>query len=46
MVKIKVKRFNGKKEYFENYEVPENITVLEALEYINKNYGANILFRA
>ncbi len=46
MVKITVKRFDGKKEYLESYEVPENITVLEALEYINKNYGANILFRA
>ena len=46
MIKIKVKRFDGKKEYFESYEVPENITVLGALEYINKNYGANILFRA
>ena len=46
MVKIKIKRFDGKKDYYESYEVPEGLTVLEALEYINNNYGANILFRA
>ncbi|NPA63293.1 MAG: succinate dehydrogenase/fumarate reductase iron-sulfur subunit [Methanococci archaeon] len=45
MVKITIKRFDGIKSYFESYNVPENITVLEALDYINKKFGANILFR-
>ena len=41
-VKIKIKR-NG---CFEEYDVPENITVLDALNYINKTYNKNIQFRA
>ncbi|AEH07315.1 fumarate reductase (CoM/CoB) subunit TfrB [Methanothermococcus okinawensis] len=41
-VKIKVSR-NG---VFEEYEVPENITVLDALNYINKTYNKNIQYRA
>jgi fumarate reductase (CoM/CoB) subunit B len=46
MVKIKVKRFNKDKDGFEEYEVPKGINVLNALEYINKNYHANIYFRS
>ena len=42
LVNIKIKR----DEYFEEYEVPENITVLDALNYINKTYNKNIQFRA
>lgn len=41
-VKIKINR-NG---VFEEYEVPENITVLDALNYINKTYNKNIQYRA
>jgi len=41
-VKIKVMRLNG----FEEYEVPEGLTVIDALEYINKTYNKNIHFRA
>ncbi|ENN96269.1 succinate dehydrogenase/fumarate reductase iron-sulfur subunit [Methanocaldococcus villosus KIN24-T80] len=40
-MKIRIKRGNK----IESYEVPEGLTVLEALEYINKKYNANILFR-
>ena len=29
-----------------SYRVPEDITVLEALEYINSNYGESILYRS
>nr|WP_048203565.1 fumarate reductase (CoM/CoB) subunit TfrB [Methanocaldococcus infernus] len=42
MITIKINR-EGK---IEKYKVPENLTVLEALEYINREYGANIKFRA
>ncbi|MBW9220349.1 succinate dehydrogenase/fumarate reductase iron-sulfur subunit [Methanothermococcus sp. SCGC AD-155-N22] len=31
---------------FKKYTVPEHITVLEALEYINSNYGEGILYRS
>ncbi|WP_292459814.1 fumarate reductase (CoM/CoB) subunit TfrB [Methanothermococcus sp.] len=41
-VKIRVNR-NG---IFEEYDVPENITVLDALNYINKTYNKNIQYRA
>ncbi|ABR54298.1 succinate dehydrogenase and fumarate reductase iron-sulfur protein [Methanococcus vannielii SB] len=40
-VKINVKKTEGFKEFI----VPEKITVTDALEYINKNYGENIQFR-
>jgi len=41
-IKISVKRDGG----FEEYEVPQDITVLDALNYINKTYNENIQFRA
>ncbi|HIQ32289.1 MAG TPA: succinate dehydrogenase/fumarate reductase iron-sulfur subunit [Methanothermococcus okinawensis] len=41
-VTIRVNR-NG---VLRSYSVPEGITVLEALEYINSNYGEGILYRA
>jgi fumarate reductase (CoM/CoB) subunit B len=41
-IKIKIKLDGIFKEYF----VPNNITVLEALEYINKTYNENIQYRA
>ncbi len=45
MKKIYIKRYNNGKSWIESYNVPEG-TILEALEYINKNYNANIAFRA
>ncbi|WP_423793193.1 fumarate reductase (CoM/CoB) subunit TfrB [Methanocaldococcus indicus] len=45
MINIKIKRFKDGKEWIEEYKVPENLTVLEALEYINKEYNADIAFR-
>ncbi|ABR56300.1 succinate dehydrogenase and fumarate reductase iron-sulfur protein [Methanococcus aeolicus Nankai-3] len=41
-IKLKIKLNGVFKEYF----VPNNITVLEALEYINKTYNENIQYRA
>ncbi len=50
MIEIKVLRFNpaqDKKPHFERYKVEktEKMKVLDALNYVNENYNANIAYR-
>lgn len=47
MFRIKILRYNPEKneEYIEEYEIPKRMKIIEAMEYINKKYGANIALR-
>lgn len=51
MIKIKILRFDRKEDndpYFESYEIEETpkMKILDALNYINQTYNANIAFRS
>lgn len=48
MVEFKIRRYDGKKSYWQSFEVPakRGMTVLEALYYIKENYDSSLAFRA
>ncbi|MGL6298128.1 MAG: fumarate reductase (CoM/CoB) subunit TfrB [Methanobacteriaceae archaeon] len=51
MIKIKILRFDRKEDkvpYFESYEIEETpkMKILDALNYINQTYNANLAFRS
>lgn len=47
MILVKTFTITVKKtEGFKKFEVPVGLTILDALEYINKTYGENIQFRS
>ncbi len=47
MVEFKIRRFDGSKEYWQRFEVPEKrgMTVLEGLFYIKENIDSSLAFR-